>query len=260
MTTFALIYKKQRKRIIKTQTNNNTMKKQLSQILAILAIALVTISCNKERVEINQLKNMSDSLSYALGFSMGHNLGQEKVEINKKIFSKAFAQGYKNDTVGSMSLGELDEIMMYYFTSLESDKQEAHEAEMRMIAEQNLPMTIKFLETNKEEKDVVTTNTGLQYRVIAPGQGSPIGSRKPELNLDITLSNLKGEVFDNTFAEGREPLDIDYEILEMNFPFLSDILSQMKKGSHYEFWVSPELGGQMDGTLLIIELRINDIK
>ncbi len=91
-----------------------------------------------------------------------------------------------------------------------------------------------FLTANARAKGVVTTTSGLQYKVLEPGKGA-----KPT-DTDVTLINYEGKLLDGTtFDKSQQPTPLPVAGV---VPGFSEGLKLMSKGAKYRFWIKPELG------------------
>ena len=116
-----------------------------------------------------------------------------------------------------------------------------------------------FLEANAENEDVITTESGLQYRVIEEGEGeSPSETSIANVNYKGTYTN--GYVFD----EGE---DADFE-LDRTIQGFTEGLQLMNVGSTYELFMPAEIGygnnpppnsNIIPGAVLIFEVELLDV-
>jgi hypothetical protein len=91
-----------------------------------------------------------------------------------------------------------------------------------------------FLARNARAKGVVSTASGLQYQVLAPGAGA-----KPT-DTDVALVNYEGKLLDGTtFDKSQQPTPFPVTGVVKGF---SEGLKLMPKGAKYRFWIKPELG------------------
>lgn len=92
------------------------------------------------------------------------------------------------------------------------------------------------LTRNARMKGVVTTASGLQYKMLSPGQP---GAAKPT-DADVALVNYEGKLLDGTtFDKSQQPTPMPVTGV---VPGFSEALKLMPKGSKYRFWLKPELG------------------
>lgn len=91
----------------------------------------------------------------------------------------------------------------------------------------------QFLESNGSDDGVETTASGLQYKIIKPGEGpSPTAT-------DTALVNYKGTTRDgNVFDQNEQtPMPVGGVV-----PGFSEALQLMQKGGEYRIWIPSELG------------------
>lgn len=95
----------------------------------------------------------------------------------------------------------------------------------------------QFLARNGKQSGVVTTSSGLQYKIIKEGAGaSPQPSDIVVVDYDGKLAN--GESFDSSASHGG-PATLPVQGL---IPGWVEALQLMKPGAKYRFWIPPELG------------------
>lgn len=115
-----------------------------------------------------------------------------------------------------------------------------------------------FLAHNAGEDGVVTTETGLQFKVLEEGTGpSPSPS-------DVALVGYKGTLLDGVvFDENPQTaMPVDGVV-----PGFSEGLQKMKKGGKYRLWIPPQLGygDQAAGpipanSVLVFDVQLHDFK
>ena len=82
---------------------------------------------------------------------------------------------------------------------------------------------------------VVTTASGLQYKVIEPGQGGPHPTAT-----DVALINYTGRLIDGTvFEKSQQPAPMP---LSGVLPGFAEALKLMPKGAKYRFWLPAKIG------------------
>ncbi len=94
----------------------------------------------------------------------------------------------------------------------------------------------KFLNENKTKKDVITTESGLQYQVVTEGTGEkPTAEDKVKVHYTGTL--LDGTVFDSSVERG-EPAEFGVGQVIKGW---TEVLQLMPAGSKYIVWIPSEL-------------------
>lgn len=132
-----------------------------------------------------------DKLSYALGMSMASNLVNSGFKnLNVDSFVKAFTDIVKQATP-ELSPEEANQIIQEYFSKRQGE----------MLSE-NLEKGKKFLEENKNNENVVTLPSGLQYEILKEGDGQkPKATDKVRCHYHGTL--IDGTVFDSSVQRGQ---------------------------------------------------------
>jgi FKBP-type peptidyl-prolyl cis-trans isomerase FklB len=132
-----------------------------------------------------------NELSYSLGVSVGLNLKEQGFSLDSV---EDFAQAL-NDVLSGNELAipqeKVNAVVNEYFTELQKKRFE------EKVAEGN-----KFLEENKKRDGVVTLESGLQYEVIAEGDGAkPLATDMVTVHYTGTL--IDGTVFDSSVQRGE---------------------------------------------------------
>jgi FKBP-type peptidyl-prolyl cis-trans isomerase len=193
------------------------------------------------------------SPSYSLGVSMGDQLRNNGVPVDK-ISASALAQGVHDALAGKAQFNDTDK---QNISKLISEAQTS-------AGESNHRAAAKFLADNAKNPGVVTTASGLQYKIITPGSGdSPKPTDEVTVNYKGTL--VDGTEFDSSYKRG-EPAKFP---LNHVIPGWSEGVGLMKPGAKYEFFVPPQLaydlrpppGGPIPpGALLIFEVELLSAK
>jgi hypothetical protein len=93
-----------------------------------------------------------------------------------------------------------------------------------------------FLTRNARASGVTTTPSGLQYKVLQPGQR---GAAKPT-DADVALVNYEGKLLNGTtFDKSQQPTPMPVAGV---VPGFSEALKLMPKGAKYRIWIKPSLG------------------
>jgi len=91
-----------------------------------------------------------------------------------------------------------------------------------------------FLARNARASGVITTASGLQYKVIAPGKGPH------PTDADVALVNYEGKLLDGkTFDKSQQPTPMPIRGV---VPGFSEALKLMSKGAKYHVWIPAKLG------------------
>lgn len=230
------------------------MMKNLLGLILFMAASMLMISCENQTgstTSVTTLDTELDSVSYAIGIDIASNIKKSGFEdINPDAIAKGFADIY-DETELLMDAQAANTYVMAYF----------NKARERKTAK-NLEEATSWLEENKGKDGVITTESGLQYKVIVEGTGpKPMETDKVKVNYKGTLTD--GREFDasqvGTPAEFRVNGVIKGWI---------EALQLMPVGSKWELYVSPELayganprqGGIIEPNhMLIFEIELLEI-
>lgn len=131
------------------------------------------------------------------------------------------------------------------------------------IAYQNEKASEAFLAANKMKPDVITTPSGLQYKIITQGTG-PKPTAMDVVTVDYVGKLINGTEFDSSYKRGQ-PATFE---LSAVIPGWVEGLQLMKKGATYEFYIPSKLAYGERGAppvigpnqALIFVVKLIDIK
>lgn len=92
----------------------------------------------------------------------------------------------------------------------------------------------EFFASNARAEGVVTTASGVQYKVLEPGQG-PKPTDSDHVFITYKGELLSGEVFD----QSQQPVDFPVQGV---VPGFAEALKLMPRGSRLTVWIPPQLG------------------
>lgn len=199
--------------------------------------------------------------AYAIGASLGEyvaNLkqGQEQFigELPTELVINGFSEGIKGQS--SLKRNEIETILK----DLDKKIQEKLEAEAKKAASDNLNAGKEFLKENAKKEGVVTTASGLQYKVITQGEGKA-PKKGDTISVTYRGSTIDGAVFD----EQKKPVEFP---LDNMIPGWVEGIQLMKVGSEFELYIPSELGygesavGQLikPNSVLIFNVKLVDVK
>lgn len=173
--------------------------------------------------------------SYSLGLSLGSQLRSQGLTPDSIAFDRVL-QGLRDALAGSAQASDADH-----------DKVNALLLAARGEAgARNKAAAQKFLADNGKNKGVVTTASGLQYRVISPGKGaSPKPTDQVSVHYKGTL--LDGTEFDSSYKRGQ-PATFPVNNVIKGW---QEALVLMKPGAKYELYIPPELAYDMNSPPVI---------
>ena len=188
-----------------------------------------------------------DQISYSIGVNFGaqlHNTG-----ITNELVPDAIVRGIKDGLQGkTLTPMEMQQIQVFARSMSEA------------AAARTQAAVHDFLSRNAKAPGVVTTASGLQYKIIASGdKKAPAITAADTVTVDYRGKLLDGTEFDSSYSRG----------MPATFPVTGVIkgwqeaLVMMKPGAKWQLFVPPELAyGQRSqpkipaGSLLIFEVNV----
>lgn len=180
--------------------------------------------------ETPKLETPAEKFSYAIGLTTAENMIEGGLDL--EVFSpEAFTQALR-DTFGGaeprISREEMGEAMAAIGAIIQAKEAEKAEA---LAAE-----GVAFLEKNKSEEGIITTDSGLQYRVDTKGDG-PMPTATDTVEVHYSGRLLDGTQFDSSYDRGQ-PAQFPVGGV---IPGWTEALQLMPVGSKYELWIPQEL-------------------
>jgi len=190
-----------------------------------------------------------DSVSYAIGISFGNQLKMSGMEeLNAELVAEAMREVFAEEDHVFDEM-EANNILNSYFNMM-------HYSE-------NLEEGEEFLEENKLKEDVVTTESGLQYKILEEGDG-PVPTFEDEVIVHYTGTLIDGTVFDSSHERGEPAQFMPGNVIEG----WTEALQMMPVGSKWRVFIPQELAyganPRQDGPIepfmtLIFDIELIDI-
>lgn len=136
----------------------------------------------------------AEKASYGIGLQMGEQL---KANPFEGLNLNSVFEGMKDAYAGSAFQVEIPEIQAA-FEKINVEIQARREEEAKVLAAEG----IAFLEENAKRPEITVTESGLQYEVLATGEGEkPTAESTVRVDYHGTLIN--GTVFDSSYERGQ---------------------------------------------------------
>ena len=136
----------------------------------------------------------AEKASYGIGLQMGEQL---KANPFEGLNLNSVFEGMKDAYAGSAFQVEIPEIQAA-FEKINEEIQAHREEEAKVLAAEG----IAFLEENAKRPEITVTESGLQYEVLATGEGEkPTAESTVRVDYHGTLVN--GTVFDSSYERGQ---------------------------------------------------------
>jgi len=189
--------------------------------------------------------------SYSLGVSMGEQLHRAGMDA-ESVSVERLAQGLRDALAGKVKMGQTDQ----------ENSATLVRGTRTKLGDVNHTVAKTFLAENGKKKDIVTTASGLQYKVLSPGNGdSPKATDQVTVNYRGTL--LDGTEFDSSYKRGQ-PASFPVNGV---IPGWQEALILMKPGAKWQLFVPPNLAYDLDsppsippGSMLVFDVELLSIK
>ena len=206
--------------------------------------------------------------AYIAGVQIGQQVGGDMFDnINLQLFGNDSTQTLSKDNflagfiaaVKNGAVASVEDARTYVETHTDAIKAKALEAKYG----ENKAAGIKFLEENKTKEGVVTTESGLQYKVIKAGKGE-IPSKTSTVKVNYKGTLIDGTEFDSSYKRNA-PASFRADQVIAGW---TEALTMMPVGSKWELYIPQELaygsretGGQIKPfSTLIFEVELLEIE
>jgi FKBP-type peptidyl-prolyl cis-trans isomerase FklB len=230
----------------------------LSMKLKLLAILTVgALVCGARAEEKKELKEQKEKISYSYGMNIGSNLKAREIEIDYDVL----LQGIKDSMEGKTPLLTEQEARQV-LTAFQTEQRVKLEAKRKEQGIKNKAEGEKFLAENKTKPGVITTSSGLQYKILTEGTG-PTPKTNDTVTVNYRGTFIDGTEFDSSYKRGQ-PASFSVNGVIKGW---TEALSMMKVGSKWQLFVPSELGYKEFGkgnippnTTLLFETELVGIK
>lgn len=229
----------------------------LLQMATICAISFLLCCCSKnnDTVKIDEFKDLKDSASFALGYLNGEMASKDQnTPINADLYARGFKQAFNGDTNKIWDAQTMQNIVLQYARMTQQKaQQKTFEQE-----QPDLDRATAFLSDNAQKKDVKTSPSGLQYKVIEQGKGEkPRIGTGDRVIMDYTVYELNSNNnLEQVRNSGKKPGPTGVDNLCEG---VREGLSMMNKGSHYLLWFHPELGYGNNPRLQMYDITVKEV-
>ncbi|HEY9187273.1 MAG TPA: FKBP-type peptidyl-prolyl cis-trans isomerase [Bacteroidota bacterium] len=240
------------------------MKKTILILISILLVSIVYAqkkapkSTKPTETPKYEFKTMMDSVSYTFGVNIGKSIQRDKIDITLDLFFKGIKDQLNNSTI--LLSDQQMASLMQRFQQFMMERQQQMQKE---LADKNLKDAEKFLEENKKKEGIITTASGLQYKIITKGNGK-IPTAQDTVVAHYRGTLIDGTEFDNSFKR-NEPATFPVSGVIKGW---QEVLQLMPVGSKWEVYIPPQLayGEQGAGQVippnaaLIFDIELISIK
>lgn len=208
-------------------------------LLAVVTLGLVVLQgCQGEQAKELDMQSDDQKVAYSIGLSIGTNFNNQGLELDPAFVNQGIVDAMSGNEP-KLNEAEMQEVMMR-FQQAQMEKMQAKQGEE---ASKNAEASAAFLAENATKDGVVTTESGLQYKVITEGTGAKPGPTDTvEVHYRGTL--IDGTEFDSSYRRGET----------VSFPVngviagWTEALQLMHEGAKYELYIPSDLAYGPGGT------------
>ena len=215
----------------------------------------INMSSDKEKAYLAGMQ-IGNQIGGAMFDNLNQNLyGAGSTEtVSKENFLAGFIEGYKGTP--KMSMNDAREFAQTRTEAIKAKALEEKYGENKTAGEQ-------FLAENAKKEGVVTTESGLQYKVIKAGKGE-IPSKTSTVKVNYKGTLIDGTEFDSSYKRNA-PASFRADQVIAGW---TEALTMMPVGSKWELYIPQELaygsretGGQIKPfSTLIFEVELLEIE
>jgi FKBP-type peptidyl-prolyl cis-trans isomerase FklB len=204
----------------------------MKKFALVVAGTVALTACGDSGSSKVDLSNEDSKAAYALGFRTGEQMQGRMDGIDLDSFLAGLRQGAGGDGKALMDPEDMDAAIMDF----QQRKMAEQESEMARESDENLAAGAQFRANHAEQDGVKVTDSGLQYEVLASGDGaSPSVEDTVIAHYHGTL--IDGTVFDSSVERG-EPATFPLGRVIQGW---QEALPMMKTGDKWRIVLPPHL-------------------
>ncbi len=218
----------------------------------------VTQKATETEQSTDDFKTLMDRFSYAYGADLAEKFKDEGITLNVDLLAEAMQAAFSD---GDMKM-PADEVIatLDLYKQIHTKKKET---EWKALSEKNKQEGEAFLKENAKKKDVVVTESGLQYKVLTKGDGKYSPKAHDEVTVHYRGTFVDGTEFDSTYKR-----DEAYQAkVKQLIQGWSEALQLMSKGAQWQLFIPADIAygeqgsGQYVGpnSVLIFDVKLLDI-
>ena len=206
------------------------------RLLAVSLLTIFTSQINNVYAE-NQseaLKDETAKLNYSVGYQIGSDFKYQELEVRPEAVLKGIEDAISGSG-SAMSKAEMRKAMADVGKKVAELKKKKRQQRISDYAEKNR----QFLAENGKRKGIITTNSGLQYRVLETGGGG--GSKHPGLEDKVRVyyrgKLINGKQFDSV-RQPKQPASFQVNKVIKGW---TEALQLMRRGDHWQLFIPSSL-------------------
>lgn len=194
---------------------------------------------------------------YSVGYDIGRALKKQPLDLDAETMARGLTDAYRGSAQAMT-----DEDMVKQLNALRAEAQRRMLEQRKQAGDKALQEGEAFLAKNKTEPGVVTTASGLQYKIVKAGKG-----KKPTAKDTVTVhyrgTLINGTEFDSSHKRGQPATFPVAGVI----PGWTEALQLMPVGSIWTLYIPSKLAYAENGsgpqigpnTTLIFEVELLEI-
>lgn len=222
-------------------------------IAAVLVLSMMVPAYSQGQSNKVELKTKSDTLSYCIGIINGANAARSNFpRLNTDAMGLGYHDFFKPEAGAIFTPAQANQFLNNYMREM-----------FQLAGKEQLRIGQEFLDKNAKNEGVVTTESGLQYKVLRPGTGAnPTASSRVKVH--YKGAKLDGEQFDSSYDRGQ-PTEFGLSGVIAGW---TEGIQYMTPGSKFIFWIPGPLAYGENGNprakiapnqLLVFEVELLEI-
>ena len=223
------------------------------------SITLISlILCSTSVYAADGLETLEQKASYSFGVDFAKRLKQQGIDLDINALNRGIADAAADKGL-AFEEGEMNQFKAEYTQQLRARLMEQQQQQ----ATKNLEAGKKFLAENAKKEGIITTASGLQYKVIKSGDG-PTPKAEDTVTTHYRGTLIDGREFDSSYSRGQ-PASFPVNGVIKGW---TEALQLMKVGDKWELFIPADLayGAAQRGEViepnstLLFELELLGIK
>ena len=206
--------------------------KNLIGIFIVLLMIAISCTSSEKVVETPQLTDYMDTVSYSVGVDIGKSFRLQEMDINPDVMARGLSDAF-SDKETALTDEEIQSTLINFRQEFQQKQREIaqRKAQEAAITEES------HLAESASKEGVVSLPSGLQYKVITPGDGpSPLTTDKVKVHYKGSLAD--GTIFDSSYDRGQ-PTSFTVSGVIKGW---TEALLLMQVGSKWELTIPSKLG------------------
>jgi FKBP-type peptidyl-prolyl cis-trans isomerase FklB len=204
------------------------------RLFTVMIILTYLLGCAPEEAS-SEPELKLDTSKNRISYTIGVNIGQDFKSQNMDVDPDVLLMGLK-DVLSGKEPQLTDEEMMQEVQNFQQEMQAKMAAEMEALATKNKAEGEAFLAENAKQEGVVVTESGLQYKILEPGEGDVPGPA------DLATVHYRGTLidgtqFDSSYDRGQPATFPVGGVI----PVWTEALQMMKPGAKWQLFIPAEL-------------------